>query len=638
MLLSTSIKINGVTLKNRMMMAPMATHLANEDGSVTEALRYYYVERAAGGVAMITMESCFVNQSGRGGVRRLGIHRDSLGPGLKSVPDAIHEAGSLVCCELHHGGPQCKSSVIGEMPLCASSSYYQLGVIDPPRAVRRDEIPSLAEDYAHAAVRAKQAGFDVVMLHFGHGYLANSFLCPLTNTRADEYGGSFENRMRFPLEILTGVRKALGPDFPIIVRMNAEDGLRGGIEYPEAVEMAKVFAAQGADCLQVTAGIHLRMEKMVQPMSMPRGLLVEYAAGIKKVVSIPVSTVGRINDPVLAEEILQSGKADIITLGRPLIADPDFPRKAMEGRAEEIRPCIACNQGCNSLLHLGKTITCFGNPRVGREADTPVTPVDKPKNVCIIGGGIAGMQAALTAAQRGHHVSLFEADDHLGGQLLLASKPPHKEEIGNLVQTTERQLASSGVDIHLGKRITIEEIKALNPDAVIVATGSIPFIPPVEGVHNSNVFTAQKVLLQPELVSGTVVSIGAGATGLETAELLASRGCKVTIVEMLPTVALDQEANRRRLGLESLGDYGVRILVNAKVKKIEDHAVTIEWNCEEATLPADYVILSAGVRPQKELMPGLESLNCPVVTVGNCARPGAGIDSLRDGFEAGRTV
>ena len=638
MLLSTSIKINSVTLKNRMMMAPMATHLANEDGSATEALKDYYVERAAGGAAMITMESCFINQSGRGGVRRLGIHKDSMIPGLKDVTNAIHEAGSLVCCELHHGGPQCKSDVIGEMPLCASSSYYQLGVIDPPRAVRRDEIPSLVEDYANAAVRAKQAGFDMVMLHFGHGYLANSFLSPLSNTRTDEYGGSLENRMRFSLEILTGVRRALGPDFPIIVRMNAEDGLRGGIEYPEAVEMAKTFAAKDADCLQVTAGIHLRMEKMVQPMSMPRGLLVEYAAGIKKAVNVPVSTVGRINDPVLAEQILQSGKADIITLGRPLIADPYFPRKAMDGRAEEIRPCIACNQGCNSLLHLGKTITCFGNPRVGREAETPVMPVDVPKNVLIIGGGIAGMQAALTAAQRGHEVSLYESSDYLGGQLLLASKPPHKEEIGNLVQTTGRQLAAAGVKVHLGKKITVDEIKALAPDAVIAATGSIPFIPPVEGVHGENVYTAQQVLLHPELVSGTIVSIGAGATGLETAELLASRGCKVTIVEMLPTVALDQEANRRRIGLENLSDYGVRILINAKVKKIEKNAVTIEWNNEETVLPAAYVILSAGVRPQKELVPGLETLVCPVVYAGNCARPGAGIDSLRDGFEAGRTI
>ena len=640
MILASPIQVNSVTMKNRMMMAPMATHLAKEDGSVTEELIAYYVERAKGGVAMITTESCFINQNGRGGIRRLGIHKESFVPSLKKLTSSIHEAGALVCCELHHGGPQCKSATIGEMPLCASSSYYQMGVIDPPRAVQKAEIPSLIEDYKNGARRAKEAGFDMIMLHYGHGYLANSFLSPLTNRRKDEYGGSLENRMRFPLEILAAVREAVGPAFPIMVRMTATDGLVGGIEFPEAVEMAKGFAAGGADALQVTAGIHLVMEKMVQPMSQPRGLLADYAADVRKAVSIPVGAVGRINNPLLAEEILDDGKADIILLGRPLIADPYFPQKALAGRPEDIRPCIACNQGCNGRLHLNETITCFSNPRVGKELEWIVSQVEKPKNILVVGGGVAGMQAALTAAMRGHRVSIYEAGSYWGGQLALAGKPPHKEEITCLVDSMERHLKAYGVEMHLGVRLSAADIKAKAPDEVVVAAGSAPFVPPVEGIQGAQVFTAQQVLEQPSLVKGRIVGIGAGATGLETAELMASLGCEVTLVEMLPTVALDQENNRRRLDLESLSESGVRILVNAKVKKIGEKSVTIEWGGGETALPADYVVLSAGIRPRKELETELTAmgLNIPVLYAGNCVKATAGIDALRGGFEAGLTV
>ena len=371
MKLLTPMQIGSLTLKNRMIMAPMATHFATENSEATETMKNYYAERARGGVAMITLESCFVHLSGRGGARRLGIYKDSLVPGLKSVTDAVHENGALVCCELHHGGPQCKSDLIGEMPLCASSSNYQKGMETIPRMLTREEIPQMVDYFARGAERARDAGFDAIMLHFGHGYLANSFLSPLSNTREDEYGGSLENRARFPLEIVAGIRTALGRDFPLIVRLSAEDGIVAGMSLDESLQLAKMLEEAMVDCLQITAGIHLVMYRMVQPMAMPRGCLVPFVRRFKEAVSIPVAVVGRINNPALAEEILQNGDADAIYLGRPLIADPYYPQKVMDGRPQDIRPCIACNQGCGAHMRTEEAITCFGNPRCGSGGGAP---------------------------------------------------------------------------------------------------------------------------------------------------------------------------------------------------------------------------------------------------------------------------
>jgi 2,4-dienoyl-CoA reductase-like NADH-dependent reductase (Old Yellow Enzyme family)/NADH dehydrogenase FAD-containing subunit len=619
-------------------MSPMATHLAYEDGTSSEALKDYYEERAAGGVSMITLESCYISPNGRGGIRRLGLYKDSQIPGLKMVTDAIHKHDAKICCQLHHGGPQCKSAIIGEAPLCASSSYYQLGSGDPPRTVLREEIPAIVEDYVKAAARAVEAGFDAIMLHYGHGYLTNSFMSPLTNHRKDEYGGSIENRMRFPLEIVAAIRACVGKDFPIIAKMTAEDGLTGGLELSESLEMGKMLETASLDCINVTVGIHFVMERMVQPMAMPRGCLVPYAKAFKDVLRIPVAAVGRINNPELAENILQNDGIDLIYLGRPLIADPFFPKKVIENRTGEIRNCIACNQGCHLKLLTNETITCFINPRVGKEKEIIIEPVKEPKEIAIIGGGPAGMQAALIAAQRGHKVSLYEKDSYLGGDLLLAGKPPKKEELTNLVQTMERQLRDLGVQIHLGQALSKEDVKALAPEAVIVALGAQTSIIPIDGVHLPHVFTAQDVLKDPAKVSGDVVVIGGGSTGCETAELLAYNGIHVTVIELLPTVAQDLESSRRKLLLESLSDMGVRLLVNAKVQKITEKDVVIDWRFGESAVPADCVILATGVHPRKDFEGLEELLGVPVHYAGSCVKAGAGIDAMHEGFEKGRIV
>ncbi|MCR4441663.1 MAG: FAD-dependent oxidoreductase [Peptococcaceae bacterium] len=637
-MLFSPITIGNMKLKNRIVMAPMATHFANKEGRVTKKIIDYYAERARGGTGLIITESCYVIPQGRGGNQRLGIHEDGLIDGLSQLTDAVHANGAMIAAELHHGGPQVPRMVIGEMPAAASNVYYQAGVIPPPRALSKEEVKQVVAAYAAAAGRAVKAGFDALLIHGGHGYLINSFLSPVTNRRTDCYGGDLSNRMRFLLEIIGAIRDRVGDSLPVMVRLNAEDFVEGGIRLPESLEMARMLQDAHVDCIHVTAGTHLSMEMMVQPMAIPRGVLVPFAAAIKKEVAVPVAVVGRINNPELAAKILEEGKADLITLGRALIADPYFPQKAAQGKADEIRPCIACNQGCNYQLHQGRNITCFGNPSVGKEEEWRISSAPHPKNVLVVGGGPAGMQAALTAAARGHKVVLCERNQQLGGQLYLASKPPCKDEIANLLSYMSAQLARLNVDIRLNQEIGLEDIKKMQPDAVVVATGSIPFIPPIEGVNLPHVVTAQAVLRKPEIVAGKTAVIGGGGTGLETAEFLAEKGLSVIVIEMMEDIAGDMEPTRRKLILNRLSEKGIRILIKAKVKRINPGCVVIEWLGNEQSIDADSVVLATGALPVKKLGEELRELNLEVHFVGDCLNPRTGLDAISDGFQAGLSI
>ena len=568
MMLFSPLAIGPMELKNRIAMAPMATHYADESGAVTDRLINYYAERGRGGAGLIIIESGYIHPLGRGGTRRLGLHEDRLIPGLKELVDTVHSAGAKICSQIHHAGRQINvKNTRGQYPVSASSIPSGMEAV-VPRTLKIAEIEELVEAFGRAARRSLAAGFDALLIHAAHGYLIHQFLSPLSNARLDRYGRDMTGRIRFLREVVLRCREEVGKDYPLMVRICGSDFIPGGITPKESVKTAQRLEEWGVKAIHVSAGTHDTVEMEIQPMTVPRGCLVYLAEGIKKAVQIPVATVGRIVEPRMAEEILQQGKADLITLGRALLADPEFPRKAREGRDADIRPCIGCLQGCRDHLYQGLPITCLVNPQAGMEAEFKIAPAANRKKVFIIGGGPGGMEAARVAALRGHEVTLAEKEDHLGGQFHLASLPECKEEIRVYLDYLSGQLKKLGVKIQLNQGITPEKLKETKADAVILAAGGFPLKPAIPGIDRDRVITAWEALTHPQKVGERVVIIGGGSVGAETAEFLLNHYKDVTLIEMLPEIAADAEKVNRKVLLRSLGEKGAKIRILTKADAI----------------------------------------------------------------------
>jgi len=627
------IRIGPLELKNRMVMAPMATHYADESGAVTDRLKNYYAERARGGVGLIIIESGYIHPLGRGGRKRLGLHDDQLIPGLKELVDLVHTEGARICSQLHHAGRQINvKATNGMYPVSASSIPAGMeGIV--PRTLKIGEIEELIEAFGQAARRSLEAGFDAILIHAAHGYLIHQFLSPLANTRQDRYGGNFNRRLRFLKEVVHRCREVAGKEFPLMVRISASEFIPGGITLRDGQKIAQHLEKWGVKAIHVSGGTHDTQEMEIQPMAIPRGCLVPLAEGVKKVVRIPVATVGRIVDPQMAEEILQAGKADLITLGRALLADPEFPKKTQEGRWEDIRPCIGCLQGCRDHLYQGLPITCLVNAQAGLEMEYKIKPAEKIKKVFIIGGGPGGMETARVAALRGHEVTLVEKNDHLGGQFHLASLPPGKEEIRFFLQYLALQLHKLGVKVILNRELTPADLVKVEADAVILASGGIPQKPAIPGVDQENVLTAWEALLAPERVGKKVLVIGAGAVGAETADFLADRTREVSLIEMAQEIALDEERTNRKLLLRRLGEKGVKIRVVTQARAILPEGVEVESNGWREILPADTVVLATGVRPNRDLEEAMKRLSIALNKVGDCVEPRKAIDAIHEGFK-----
>ncbi len=631
------IQIGSMELKNRMAMAPMATHFADENGAVTTQLKNYYAERARGGVGLILMESGYIHLSARGGPRRLGLHQDSLIPGLKELVDVIHASGAKVSSQLHHAGRRANVALQGIYPVSASSiPAGQDGTV--PRTLKVQEIEELVEAFGQAARRSLAAGFDAILIHAGHGYLIHQFLSPCTNMRKDLYGETFNRRLRFLREIIQHCREVVGKDYPIMVRICAGEFIPGGITVKDGQRIAHNLEKWGVDAIHVSAGTFETLEMTVPPMAMPRGCFVYLAEEIKKAVNIPVAVVGRLVDPLMAEEILQKGRADVITVGRALLADPEFPRKALEKRGEDIRPCIGCLQGCRDRLFSGHSVSCLVNPAVGREAETKLTPAKSPKKVSIIGGGPGGLEAARVAASRGHEVTLYERNGHLGGQFHIASLLPYKDEIKNYLKYLIRQIEKLGVKVHLNQEITSEKISQVRADVIILATGGSPFRPEIPGVSQEHVLTTWEAILHPEQVGEIVVVAGGGGVGAETAEFLVDLKKDVTLVEMLKDVAGDMEKTNRKLLLQRLGEKGVKIRVMNQLRSIAKDGMEVECNGRREFLPADTVVFATGIRENQELEEPLQRLNVEFYKIGDCVNPRKAFDAIHEGFKIALTI
>ncbi len=648
------ITIGPLTLKNRIVMPPMVTGFAGVDWGVTQRLIDYHIERAKGGVGLIIIESNSIDPSGAGPHAHLGIHSDAFIAGLNHLAEILQAYGVKVGLQLGHVGRQ-TVYIKDRHPPLAPSPIMCAHLRNNPKAVEpvalgTHQIQALAVKYGEAAQRVKTAGLDLVEVHGAHGYLINQFMSPFTNKRSDQYGGDLSGRMKFPLEVLQSIRNAVGPEFPVSFRINGADFIEGGLTLDDSKQIAKMLQQNGASLIHVTGAIiesYLNPEDKkytIPPMCMDRGCYVHLAQAIKKNINIPVIAVGRINDPVLGNQIIKEGKADLVSIGRGMIADPQLPIKAKEGRFDEIRRCIACNI-CITRMSGGLGVKCSVNASVGRERHYKITKAEKPKSIAIIGGGPAGMEAARVAALRGHNVVIYEKENQLGGMLNLAVKSPHKEEIKTLIEYLKTQIHRLNIKTNRNIRITVEELHKLKHDVFILATGSTPLLPNIPGLNGNNVVSANDILNRnSEIINQnrSIAIVGGGLVGCETAEYMAAESTGsvvIKIIEMMDRLAMDAIPVEREFLLQRLTEYNVQVLLNTRVEEINnDGLVVTDANGKKGTINCTLVVVAAGAKPNKDLHQFINQRENETYVIGDCGSPGRIFDAIHDASHISRIL
>jgi 2,4-dienoyl-CoA reductase (NADPH2) len=658
------IKINQLELKNRIYMPAMHMNMA-VNFEVTDQLIDFYAERARGGVGVITVGYATVDEYS-GNVTNIGAHKDEFIPGLERLAQAIQKNGAHAVVQINHAGRYNFSFFLDGRQAVAPSAVPSRMTRETPRELTIDEIREIVNSFARAALRVKKAGYDGVEVLSGTGYLISEFLSPFTNQREDDYGGSFENRMRFGLEVMQAIRREVGEDFPIIVRMNGNDFMPGGNGRKDLQEYARQLVRVGVDALNINVGWHeARVPQIVT--AVPRGVFGYLAKGIKELVDVPVISGHRINDPATAREMIADGLCDMVAMGRSLIADPFLPQKAKAGHEKEILHCIACAQGCFDNLFKLKPVECLCNPKAGREKETTVEKTKTPKKVMVVGGGAAGMSAALSAWEKGHYVTLYEKSNRLGGQLYLASAPPGREEFAELAKDLEHQVALSTINVVLNQSVDEALIDQEKPDAVILTTGALPITPPIPGAELSHVVQAWDVLEGKAVTGRRVVIIGGGAVGVETATFLAEKGTlsaealkfllvnraedpevlyelatrgtkEITVIEMIAKMGKDIGKTTRWGILQDLSRFKIKTRTTAKALEISETCVSVERDGTIEEIPADTVVLAAGAASHNPLQEIVDKKGIPCKVIGDAAGVALAFDAVHQGFEAGRSV
>ena len=646
-------RIGSMTIKNRGVMMPMATDMADKDGLPTPRQIRYYQERAKGGIGMIINEYTGVDDiDSIPSIHNLRAARDYHISALEELTDAVHMYDCRIVAQIHHGGATSNPAFTGRDNLAPSAVPIADGR-PVPKEMTLEDIKRIEDKFIAAAVRCKKAGYDAVELHGAHGYLIAQFFSKYYNRRTDEYGGSVENRCRFIAEIIAGIRKELGPKFPILVRMCGDEmtPVEGFLSLEEGIEIAKYLESCGIDAINISNGSARNGDANCEPFSYQPGWKKHVAKAYKEALSIPVIATNTIKDPDFAESLLEEGVCDFVGLGRSQLADPEFMNKAKAGTPELIRKCIGCLYCRERVLGGGLPIRCAVNPRTAREIDFPALHRSgKGAPVAVIGGGPAGMQAAITLAERGFKPVIFEKSDTLGGTLNIADKPPLKDKITKMAASMGSQLAALGVEVRFETEATPETVKTALPDAagVIVACGAAPLIPPIEGLaegmESGFVVTAEDVITGKAVIreGQKAVVIGSGLTGLETAEFLLGNGRKLDIVEMLPALGpgvfpaiLNDEMSR-------ITPYDPGLFPGHKLTAVrmpaenEPGYVTVEDTTtgETRDLSADAVILAMGVTPRTELVNAFKDAFDNVCTVGDARQGGRIATAIREGFEA----
>ena len=654
------IVINKLEIKNRTVMPSMGLAYST-DYSFNDRYRAFYRERAHGGVGLMTIGPVAIDRVGSAPFMS-GLFDDSYIEPLRLFIDELHrETDVKVATQFLHMGRYTFSFLSGMTPIAPSSIPSRL-THETPREMTEEDIEEVKEAYAQAARRAKEAGFDFVEVLACTGYLISEFLSPVTNKRTDAYGGTVENRMRFGLEVIKKVRETIGPDLALGIRIAGNDFMEGGNTNRESALFAAEAEKAGVDAINVTGGWH--ETKIPQLTSnVPPGGFLYLSRGIKDRVNVPVFASNRLGDPYVAERALRSGVCDMICWGRPLIADPELPNKVKEGRLDQIIPCIACNQGCFDSIFAGIPVTCVLNPRAGSEDFFKVGQEDKAKKIMVAGGGPAGMEFALTAAERGHEVHLFEKEDRLGGQVNLAKTPPGKKEFQRLIDSMKGRMEYRDVSVNLNTLLTPEMVREESPDLLVVASGARPVNIDVPGIHKPHVVEAWDVLSEKVWNMGDdVVVVGGSATGCETAlfvakmaipdpdtftflayhsaesqnfatELLHTAGRNVTVIDMLPRFADNVGRTARWSLIESLRLMGVNLRPNTLLKEVRDDSILVKTDKGEESIPADTIIMAVGVSSVNDFAGNLKDMGCDIITIGDAKDPRKITEAVREGFE-----
>ena len=667
-----STKIGSIEIKNRLAMSAMDLGFTTE-GSINKRFIDFYVERARGGVGLIVVGGCYPEMTGKVWKSIIGLDKDEYIPGLKKLTDTIHKYDTKIAAQILHGGRSASSFFSKTHPV-SPSSLSHINIKQRPHALTIPEIKKVIDGYVAATVRVKKGGFDAVEIHGGMGYLINQFLSRATNKRKDKYGGSLKNRIRFAKEIVVAIKEKVGKRYPVIFRLSGEDFVEDGLKIDESVEIAKELEKAGVDAFNVSPGWH-ESRTPIMLMSIPRMSYIFLSEKIKDNVNVPVIGSVRINDLALAEDVIDNNQSDIVSIGRPLIADPELPKKYKRKQFEDIRRCIACNQGCFDSLLGFKSISCLYNVRAGRESELKIKKAKKKKKVMIIGGGPGGMEAARVAALRGHDVHLFEKMDVLGGQLRYAHIPPGREEIVNVISFLENQIKKLNVNIELSKKVDTATINKMKPDVVIAATGGVPLIPKITGIKEKNVVVAEDVFDNRVKVGKDVVIIGGGTIGCEialhTAKMgamdpevacfllknkvidgdkaveLTSKGKRnITILEMKNKIGGRFGISTRWVIMKQIVDAGINSITGIKVKNMSTKSIkekdkvciTYEDDKKDIKIFADTVIIAAGYKSNQDPTRKLNGKIDELYRIGDCVEVRTALEAIHEGFEVGLRI
>lgn len=631
------ITIGTMRLRNRIIMAPMHTKFADEVGGVTERLISYHVERAKGGVGLIVVENtCIDWEVGRAAGNPVTIHDDLFRTGLSDLAEAVHLHGAKIIPELHHAGRQnARSNTVGHKAPIAPSAVRSTVGGDEPQVMTEEDIEHTIQQFVDAARRTKECGYDGVELHGCHGYLLNEFLSPHTNRRDDRWGGSLENRARFAVEIVRRTQAVVGADFPILYRISAEERIPGGLQLEEAIKFVKILENEGVAAIDVSAGIYESMPWIFTMQGTPPGSLVPLASAVKESVKIPVSAVSSLGfDPALANETIAKGDADLVTIGRAFLADAYWAEKVRENRVEDIRPCIRCSE-CIGFLFRGWRVHCVVNAETGFEFRKPFALPTKPRRIVVVGAGLAGLEYALTAARRGHTVTLLESSGQVGGQLHKDKAPAYKNrELTALLNFYETALRKSTVDLRVNTTGGAQTITEYNPELVVLAVGSKPRRKEITGGRSS--ILAHDVLVKgPGNLGQRVCVAGGDITGVDAAMHLHDHGRQVTLVENGYTVGSDVNPILQWQLNNLLAEREIGI-VKGHVIKAENGQIAVKTNEETVRIAADSIVVSAGYEPEEtgELEQQLNLQGIEVEKVGACVKPGLIYDAVHPAFWA----